>query len=350
MFSQRLKLARKRNGLSLRALSSCMEGIVSAQAIGKYERGEMMPSSTVAIALAKALDVSMSYLLSPSNISLESVEFRKLASTKARERAAVEGEVLDHVDRYLQVEELLGIASSVGEEPDGAPYGIDAVEDAERAAVSVRNAWNLGGGPIPDMTELLEERGIKVFKLSLPRSVDGLTCYVHRADGEDVPVVVCSTDKSIERQRFTLAHELGHMVMEIPTGVPEEKACHRFASAFLVPQDELAREVGRQRFNFGFGEIIEIKRMFGVSAAALVVRMRDLGIVTEATMVSIFRGIGSSWRKDEPCPLERTESPGRFRRLCLRALAEEAISESKAAELLSLRVSDIERVMAGSAD
>ena len=350
MFSERLKLARKRNGLSLRALSSCMEGIVSAQAIGKYERGEMMPSSTVAIALAKALDVSMSYLLSPSNISLESVEFRKLASTKARERAAVEGEVLDHVDRYLQVEELLGIASSVGEEPDGAPYGIDAVEDAERAAVSVRNAWNLGGGPIPDMTELLEERGIKVFKLSLPRSVDGLTCYVHRADGEDVPVVVCSTDKSIERQRFTLAHELGHMVMEIPTGVPEEKACHRFASAFLVPQDELAREVGRQRFNFGFGEIIEIKRMFGVSAAALVVRMRDLGIVTEATMVSIFRGIGSSWRKDEPCPLERTESPGRFRRLCLRALAEEAISESKAAELLNLRVSEIERVMAGSAD
>ena len=350
MFSERLKLARKRNGLSLRALSSCMEGIVSAQAIGKYERGEMMPSSTVAIALAKALDVSMSYLLSPSNISLESVEFRKLASTKASERAAVEGQVLDHVDRYLQVEELLGIASSVWEEPCGAPYPIGVLKDADGAAMSLRNAWNLGGGPIPDMTELLEERGIKVFKLSLPRLVDGLTCYVHRAEGEDVPVVVCSTDKSIERQRFTLAHELGHMVMEIPTGVPEEKACHRFASAFLVPQDELAREVGRRRFNFGFGEIIEIKRMFGVSAATLVVRMRDLGIVTEATMVSIFRGIGSSWRKDEPCPLERTESPRRFRRLCLRALAEEAISESKAAELLSLRVSEIERVMAGSAD
>ena len=350
MLSERLKLARKRSGLSLRALSSRMEGIVSAQAIGKYERGEMMPSSTVAIALAKALDVSMSYLLSPSNISLESVEFRKLASTKASERAAVEGQVLDHVDRYLQVEELLGIASSIWEEPGSAPYGIDAVEDADRAAVSVRNAWNLGGGPIPDMTELLEERGIKVFKLSLPRAVDGLTCYVHRADGEDVPVVVCSTDKSIERQRFTIAHELGHMVMDIPSGVPEEKACHRFAGAFLAPQEELMREVGRRRLHFGFGEVIEIKQMFGISAAALVVRMRDLGIITEATMVGIFRGIGNSWRKHEPCPLERTENPGRFRRLCLRALAEEAISESKAAELLSLRVSEIERVMAGSAD
>ena len=348
MFSERLKIARKRSGLSLRELSSRMEGIVSAQAIGKYERGEMMPSSTVAIALAKALDVSMRYLLSSSEVSLQSVEFRKLASTKARERAAVEAEVLDHVERYLQVEDLLAIASNRREDPSGTPYPIESVEDAEGAALSLRAGWNLGGGPIPDMTELLEERGFKVFKLGLPNSVDGLTCYVRRSEGEDVPVVVCSTAKSIERQRFTIAHELGHMVMKIPPGVPEERACHRFAGAFLVPQEELMREVGRRRLNFGSGELIDVKRRFGVSAAALVVRMRDLGIITEGTTGAIFRGVGKSWRRDEPCPLERTESPGRFRRLCLRALAEGAISESKAAELLGLRVSEIDRIMAGS--
>ena len=349
MFSERLKLARKRSGLSLRALSSQIEGIVSAQAIGKYERSEMMPSSNVAIALADALDVSMTYLLSPSNVSLESVEFRKLRSTKAKERAAVEGEVLDNVDRYLQVEELLGISDALLEEPDGAPYSIEIVEDAERAAMSIREAWNLGGSPIPDMTELLEERGIKVFKLDLPESVDGLSCRVRRVGGGDVPVVVCSTEKTLERQRFTIAHELGHMVLRIQSTVDEEKVCHRFAGAFLAPDDELIREVGRRRFNFGFGELIEIKHMFGISAAALVMRMRDLGIITEATLRDIFSGIGSSWRKNEPCPLERTEKPRRFRRLCLRALAENEISESKAAELLRLRVSQIELIMAGSA-
>ena len=349
MFSERLKLARKRSGLSLRALSSRIEDIVSAQAIGKYERGEMMPSSNVAIALAEALDVSMTYLLSPSNVSLESVEFRKLTSTKAKERAAVEGQVLDHVDRYLQVEELLGISNSLREEPDGAPYSIEVVEDAERAAMSVRTTWKIGGSPIPDMTELLEERGIKVFKLDLPESVDGLSCRVRRVGGEDVPVVVCSTGKSLERQRFTIAHELGHVVLDIPSTVQEERACHRFAGAFLAPRDELIREVGRRRLNFGFGELIEIKHMFGISAAALVMRMRDLGIITEATLRDIFSGIGSSWRRNEPCPLERMESPRRFRRLCLRALAENEISESKAAELLRLRVSEIELIMAGSA-
>ena len=346
MFSERLKLARKRGGLSLRGLSSAMGGIVSAQAIGKYERAEMMPSSTVAIALADALEVSLSYLLSPTTVSLESVEFRKLASTKAKERAVVEGEVLDNVDRYLQVEQILGL-DIPGE--DGTLFRIDAVEDVEEAATSVRTDWNLGRGPIPDMTELLEERGIKVFKLTLPGSVDGLSCRVRRSGGDDVPVVVCSTGKSLERQRFTIAHELGHLVLDIPASVPEEKSCHRFAGAFLVPGDELFREVGRRRMNFGFDELIEIKHIFGISAAALVMRMRDLGIITQATLRDIFAGIGSDWRTDEPRPLRRTESPSRFRRLCLRALAESEISESKAAELLRLRVSDIENIMAGTA-
>ena len=349
MFSERLKLARRRSGLSLRALSSQMGGIVSAQAIGKYERGEMMPSSSVAIALANALGISMTYLLSPSSVSLESVEFRKLTSTKAKERAAVEGEVLDNVDRYLQVEELLGISDGLLREPIGEPFSIEVVEDAERAAMSIRQAWNLGRSPIPDMTELLEERGVKIFKLDLPESVDGLSCRVRRVGGADVPVVVCSTMKTLERHRFTIAHELGHMVLRIPSTLEDEKVCNRFAGAFLAPADELIREVGRRRLNFGFGELIEIKHMFGISAAALVMRMRDLGIITGTTLGVIFSGIGRSWRKNEPCPLERTESPRRFRRLCLRALAENEISESKASELLRLRVSDIELIMAGSA-
>ena len=349
MFSERLKLARKRSGQSLRALSTEIGGIVSAQAIGKYERGEMMPSSAVAIALAEALEVSLSHLLSPSKVSLESVEFRKLASTRARERAVVEGKVLDHVDRYLQVEEILGVATTIQERPDGAPYRITAMKDAEGAAMPVRDAWNLGGGPIPDMTALLEEHGIKVFKFKLPRSVDGLSCHVGRVGGPDVPVVICSTTKSLERQRFTIAHELGHLVLDIPSDVHEEKACNRFAGAFLAPEEELVREVGRRRLNFGFAELIEIKHMSGISAAALVMRMRDVGIITEATLGDIFGGIGGSWRSEEPSPLNRTERPKRFRRLCLRALAENEISETKAAELLRLRVSEIERIMAGSA-
>jgi len=348
MFSERLKLARKRSGLSLRALSSEMDNIVSSQEIGKYERAEMMPSSTVVIALADALDVTPSYLLSPSSISLESVAFRKLASARVRERAAVEAEVLEQVDRYLQIEEILGVDTAGQDMPDGSPYRVSDMEDVERAATSLRATWSLGSVPIQNLTELLEEHGIKVFKLDLPERVDGLSCRVHRLDGADVPVIVCSTGKSVESQRFTIAHELGHLVLDIPSTISEEKACHRFAGAFLAPRGELIRKVGRRRHNFGFVEIIDIKRMFGISAAALVMRMRYLGVIKEATLQAIFRGIGSSWSTEEPHPLNREEFQKRFRRLCLRALADNEISDSKASELLRLPVSDIDEFMIGA--
>ena len=349
MFGERLKLARRRRGLSLRALSSRIGGSVSAQAIGKYERGEMMPSSGVAIDLAEALGVSLGHLLSPSIISLESVDFRKPASTSARERAAVEGDVLDRVDRYLQIEEILGISHGAWEGPDGFPYGIVQIEDAERAAMALRSAWDLGGDPISDIAEIAQERGVKVIELDLPRSVDGLSCRVRLAGGGRVPVVVCSTGASLERQRFTIARELGRTLLALSPSVEEERTCHRFAGAFLAPGDALVRQVGRRRYRFGSAELVEIKHVFGIGAAALVMRMRDLGIISESALSDVLRGIGRDWRRSEPRPLARAGGPGRFVRLCLRALAEGEISESKAAELLGLRVSEIERMMASSA-
>lgn len=347
MFSERLKLARKREGLSLRDLADRMGNVVSAQAIGKYERGEMMPDSAAAIALAKALHVSVSYLLSPTEIALEGVEFRKRASASAKDRAMVEAAVIDHVDRYLQVEEVLGIASAQWSEPEGAPYPVRALDDAEVAAEAVRDAWNLGGNPIPNMTEILEEQGIKVLKRPFPSAVDGLSCRVRRADGDVVPVVVCSDEKSIERQRFTLAHELGHLVMAVSGDLDEEKACHRFAGAFLAPKAELVEEIGFRRHAVSYPELMEIKQMFGLSAAALVIRLRDLEIISEGISRKIFQGVGRAWRQKEPAPLVGEEPTRRFRRLCFRALAEDAISPSKAAELLGLSVSAIERTMLG---
>ena len=138
----------------------------------------------------------------------------------------MEGEVLDHVDRYLQVEEILGLDITEQDGPDVAPYRITAVEDVERAATSVRTAWNLGGGPIPDMTELLEERGIKVFKFSLPGSVDGLSSRIRRVrGGADVPVVVCSIGQVSRTSTVHHCPRIGALGPEIShLTVPEEKS------------------------------------------------------------------------------------------------------------------------------
>ncbi len=97
MLGERLKLARKRAGLSLRDLAHRLADQVSAQAIGKYERGEMMPSSPVLIALSKTLGLPLGYFMSPMQAKLDGVEFRQKSGTTATDRARVEAEVLEHV-------------------------------------------------------------------------------------------------------------------------------------------------------------------------------------------------------------------------------------------------------------
>ena len=89
MIGKRLKGARAASGLSLRALSDAMENKVSAQAIGKYERNEDMPGSGVLLSLARALEVSVDFLLSDDELELEGVEFRKSASSSAKEIATL---------------------------------------------------------------------------------------------------------------------------------------------------------------------------------------------------------------------------------------------------------------------
>ena len=117
MFADRLKLARKKAGLSLRELSEALGGRVSAQAIGKYERGEMMPSSGTLLALAKTLDVSLDYLMGGQVSQLDGIEFRKKSGTTAKDRARVEADVIEHVERYLTIEEILDLDSAAWQRP-----------------------------------------------------------------------------------------------------------------------------------------------------------------------------------------------------------------------------------------
>ncbi|SKA28005.1 Zn-dependent peptidase ImmA, M78 family [Enhydrobacter aerosaccus] len=351
MFGDRLQLARKKAGLSLRGLSDAMGGQVTPQALGKYERGEMMPGSTVLIALTKALDISMEFLAAPLEVRLGAIDFRKKSGTSARDRAHVEALVLERVERYLLVEEVLELKSAAWE-PPFAPKQISTLEAAEALAMDLRSVWKLGIDPIPDVTELLEEKGIKVMHLELPDSVSGLTCMIERDGVAAVPVVVVNAHHGIERRRLTLIHELAHRLM-IVEGIDEEKAANRFASAFLMPAPHVRDQVGKHRAGFGVAELMVTKKIYAVSAAALLVRFRDLEIITQQTMVYAFQSFARTWRKTEPQPIataddQPREQPQRFQRLCYRALAEGLITISKAAELLRKPVAAIDEEMRGA--
>ena len=356
MFGERLKLARKKAGYSLRGLADALGREVSAQAIGKYERGEMMPSSGILMHLAKVLDVSLEYLLSEQVEELEGVEFRKLSGTSARDRAQVDAEVIDRLQRYTAVEEILEVDSGAWTAPRFGNRFLGREEDGEVLARDLRHDWKLGIDPIPNMTALLEDRGIKVLVIPLPGRVSGLTCLVRRPRLKiKIPVIVVNQHVTLERRRLTLAHELAHRLIDDSSPVDHEKAAMVFAGAFLMPQDHLVREIGKHRKALGYRELVQLKRMYRVSAAALLVRLKQVSVIDESTLAYAFQTFARGWRKSEPEPLEgsgeegRHEIPRRFERLCYWALAEELIAPSKAAELLQQPLAEIEEGLKGPA-
>lgn len=348
MNSHRLQLARSAAGLSLRALADRMDKLVTAQAIGKYERGESKPGSQVLLALARALDVSVDYLLADDDLALEDVEFRTQQVVGRKVEARIEATVLTQLERYLVVEEVLGLPSIDWDRPREAPYPVlGDVAEADRAARSLRDAWGLGVNPVPNMVELLEERGIKVLTIDI-EDIDGLTAQVRRRGHRAAPVVVVNSTHTAERQRFTLAHELGHLVTDVSSNLDDEAAAYRFAGAFLIPAEVLWGEVGKRRTAVSIGELVSLKGLFGVSAQALTHRCKDLGIIGPTLYAHLFAEFKRrGWRTPpyaEPRPLPK-EASRRFERLCLRALAEGAFSEARAAELLALSVRELDERM-----
>ncbi len=351
MNGERIKLARKKAGLSLRGLADKMRGLVSAQAIGKYERGEMSPGSDVLLAMSKALGVSQSYLLAAQGVQLGAVEFRTKANTSAKDRARVETEVIEWVERYLQIEDILELDSAAWKCPRGMPRKLRRPEDAEKLAEDLRVAWKLGIDPISNMTELLEEKGIKVLLAVLPEKVSGLTCFVTRPHRRDVPVIVINRGKSLERRRLTLAHELGHRVIASDSEGDIEKLCNRFAGAFLATKEHLRKEFGEWRSAFGVSEIMVLKKLYRVSAASSLMRLEQVGMLDRATIEYAFRTFANPWRTEEPDPLPANgEQAQRFERLVYRAVAEDMISLSKAVELLRVPRVEVERGLKGPAE
>ncbi len=387
MFGQRLRLARKKAGLSMRNLAGRLSSPVSAQAISKYEAGRMMPSAAVLVDISTTLNVSLDFLMGGQVEALEAIEFRRHSATSAKDRARAEAVVTEALENYLAIEDILEL------EPPGDPFAdvrcdqVASFDEVEEKAVELREHWNLGVDPIPSVTGLLEAHGIKVIEADLPARFDGLACGVKRSGNRPATeVVVISRRTNVERRRLTLAHELAHRVIR-DTGNPAvkvEKAMQRFAGAFLAPAAHLRAHVGTPRQGVTYRELMRLKRFYGgsergvsaaamlirlrdvgilpaaaieyafrtyarPSAAAMLIRLRDVGILPAAAIEYAFRTYARPWRTSEPEPIagDAFEKPSRFERLVWRALGEELISPVRAGQLLERSLTAVEREIRG---
>lgn len=340
VLGKRIERARKTSGLSLRALGEAIG--VSQTAVNKYEKGLLTPDSTMLIKLAKALNVKVSYFMRSTTLELEKPEYRKKSSLSAKKLSVIEGKILDQIERRLELESFFPKPPvPLFSVPNNLPKKITSMDQIEGVAKTLREIWKLGMNPIPELVDVLESNGIRVFEIaeSANSKFDGLAATV-----SGYPVIVISNKWSGDRQRFTMAHELGHLILNGKLSKElekdEEQACNRFAGAFLLPDEAIKMELGEYRNRLELQELLLLKQEYGLSMIATLYRSLDLKIIKAGyhrQLIIAFSKRG--WRKEEPQPY-KPEEPHHFKQLIFHALAEEYIGESKAAELLGMSVRD----------
>lgn len=214
MIADRIRQARLAAGLTLVSLGEKVG--VSHTAIQKYEKGLVTPSSTQLLKLARACNIRTEYFFRTHAIELLEPEFRKTAAFGKTAQDALKIKVVGLVEKRV---ELLGafpeLPLFVFAPPDKLPQHIHKLDEIEALADQTRNAWQLGMDPIADLTDTLEGLGLMVIVVDEEHpGFSGLTAKARTKDGREFPIVAVSKRWPGDRQRFTLAHELGHLLLE----------------------------------------------------------------------------------------------------------------------------------------
>ena len=329
---ERVKLARRLARLNQRDLAARVG--VSAQAISKYERGLDTPSSGVLLRLGEALGVGLEFFFRrPRQVGELEPVYHVCAERGRRARERALGGVQGWLEQYLELEDLVDRGAGGFSMPSGFPRKVGALAQVERSAEELRQVWQLGFDPIRNLIEVLEDQGIKVRPVPGAERLD--SCALSgRIDG-GVVVFVAHQGEPGDRQRFKLAHALAQLVLRTGEEFDPEQVTNRFARAFLAPERAVCQELGGARQSFMLAELYFLKHKYGLSMQDWIDRAEELGIVSSGTARRALRCFKArGWCQQEPGEPYPAEVPRRQDRLLLQALAEDLISEGRAAELI----------------
>jgi Zn-dependent peptidase ImmA (M78 family) len=186
----------------------------------------------------------------------------------------------------------------------------------EEIAHEIRQRWSMPDGPAGNIVRLIETKGGVASRVR-PRS-ERVDAFSQRMDGRPI-VMLWSNKQDAARSRFDAAHELGHLILHPdpePGNKTMERQAHAFSASLLMPADQIRDELPTkaptkrdQRY------LLELKRTWGVSIAALFFRARELGTMSADThRNAMIRLSDWGWRKSEPGDLGPSEQPTLLRR------------------------------------
>lgn len=286
-------------GLSQTTLA---EQLGTAQAfVSQVERGEKPFPESLAIDIADLGEVPYSFFTIPPRPSTP-VTFRKKASASVRDEKRIMAEHRDAASLFEFVSKEAGYHEAKLPRPED--FGGDVVLLAEE----VRRRGGIDPDePVRNVTRLMERLGVGVLStLEAGNGCDSDHVSISRpADADGRPLVAMIVSCSGDRQRLSLAHELGHLIFDrnlmrgvCSTRSSEEQRAFAFASTLLVPDHQIRRAVSDTLTLHGY---LPLKAKFGVSVASLIQRAKQMGVITEDRARSLhIQRSSQGWTKHEP--------------------------------------------------
>lgn len=302
---EKLKEARLARGYTVTALAEKIG--ISKQTISKYELGQSSPSSETMIKYCNLLNFDINFFMfnnEDSSNNYGTIFFRSLKSAESQVREEIKirikwtNYIYQYINEFIEFPKL--------NLPDFEEKSLENLDlyKIEDIADKLREYWNIGKGPINNLSILLEQNGIILCNSNINNvKVDACSEVIN-----NTAIFFIRTNAiSACRLRFDLAHELGHLILHSEITKEElenkeildriEKEANMFASAFLLPREEFSNEV----LALSLDHFVNLKSRWKVSIAAMIYRCKELGIFSDSQVLYLRKQISlKKWRTIEP--------------------------------------------------
>jgi Zn-dependent peptidase ImmA (M78 family) len=267
--------------------------MVSHATIANYERGKTLPPLDVVAALADFYGLPVNWFLQPQTV-MTNVCYRALKRVGVKDKRQFEADAQRWLEGYRRLENRLGkqLRNKLSH------FRVGGMESSKLVAKRLRSELAFEEGPVPSVIEVLHLFGVRVISLSTSAPIDGLAA---RVEGESV--VVLNSRLSNDRVRLNAAHELGHHLYDASRSVQtlsdaeRETVAFEFASHFLMP----ARKLEAAFDGYSMLRLIEYKKLYGISLAAMIYRAREQRLLSVRMYRMLWREFAKrGWRKTEP--------------------------------------------------
>lgn len=282
---------------------------IASGSISKIENGRLVPKESEQLRLARALGCDPNFLVRPNTIGPATRPWLRAyadASQRALDRQLADCNLLAETIEVVGLKVLPDMIPTFrGDRPDDDEIESYALEVRETAGVAA-------GDALPNAVRVAERLGCVITPM-----LEELGRHVGLSIRANLIPVICLSRPSADparhvpgdRQRFTVAHELGHLGLHASWGPPRdadeasrfEREANRFAGAFLAPADAILEDLRYEGGRVTLRTLAVLKERWGVAIKALVMRCRSLGVIDDDHARSLYKQISSrGWNRSEP--------------------------------------------------